>query len=177
MPELPVLHTERLVLRPFEISDGSRVKELAGDRKISDTTSAVPYPYEQGMAEAWIALHGNEFSSGKGMTLAVTLRNGPLIGAIGLEAKSQNYHAEIGYWIGVPYWNAGYCTEALRAVIDYIFSALSYRKITARHLVANPASGRVMEKAGMKREGELINVLFKNGEFQTVAIYSVSSQG
>ncbi|MEO6054868.1 MAG: GNAT family N-acetyltransferase [Chthoniobacterales bacterium] len=173
--KLPTLRTERLVLRPFEISDGARVKELAGNPKISETTAHIPYPYEEGMAEKWIITHPTEFAKGNGLTLAITLLNGALIGAIALNTSPRDHKAEIGYWIGVPYWNQGYCTEAVRGMIHYGFNVLNYHKITARYLAGNPASGRVMEKAGMKKEGELADDVCRNGKFHAVAVYGLLS--
>lgn len=87
---------------------------------------------------------------------AIILREGgDLVGAIGLEAKPDHGRAEIGYWVGVPYWNRGYVTEAARAVLGFGFESLGLHRIFAMHFTRNPASGRVMQKLGMKHEGTL----------------------
>jgi ribosomal-protein-alanine N-acetyltransferase len=57
---------------------------------------------------------------------------------------------ELGYWIGQPYWGMGYCTEAVRELIRFSFKNLALDKIVTEHLISNPASGKVMEKAGMR---------------------------
>ena len=117
----PTLKTERLILRPFSISDAESVQALAGDRKIYETTLNVPHPYEDGMAEKWISSHLSQFYNGNGVNLAVTLRGtGDLIGAIGLGAAKAHKRAELGYWIGAPFWNKGYCTEASKEMIEYL---------------------------------------------------------
>jgi RimJ/RimL family protein N-acetyltransferase len=169
----PTLPTNRLLLRPFVISDAPRVQHLAGAREIYATTLTVPHPYADGLAEQWIASHAVHFYSGKGITLAMTLADaGELVGAIGLRVHPQHQRAELGYWVGVPYWNNGYCTEAAVAVIRYGFE-LGLHKITARHLIGNEASKRVMVKAGMRKEGELIDEIYKDGAFHTVDVYGL----
>ena len=60
--------------------------------------------------------------------------------------------AELGYWIGVPWWNRGYATEAGRALLDFGFGTLGLHRIMAHHMMRNPASGRVMQKLGMTRD-------------------------
>jgi len=170
----PILETERLVLRPFQISDAARVKALAGAPKIYRTTLNIPHPYEDGMAEKWIASHASQFYQGDRVSLAITLKaDGVLIGAIGLHATLRHQRAELGYWIGVPYWGSGYCTEAAIAIIRYGFDVMNYHKITSTHMECNPASGRVMEKAGMRQEGILIDQVIKDGRYRTMIVYGI----
>lgn len=150
----PTLETSRLILRPFGLSDAADVRCLAGAREVASTTATIPHPYEDGMAEAWIGSHQEAFEKGASVTFAITLRqNGALMGAISLGISRQHQRAEMGYWMGVPFWNRGYCTEAARAVVQYGFEALALERIFAHHFARNPASGRVMEKAGMTHEG------------------------
>jgi ribosomal-protein-alanine N-acetyltransferase len=151
----PTLETVRLILRPFALSDAAEVQRLAGAREVAATTLTMPHPYEDGMAEAWIGTHQEDFEKGKGLTFAITLRqNGALVGAISLGGISrQHQRAEIGYWIGLPYWNRGYCTEAARAALRYGFEALGLERIFGEHFTRNPASGRIMRKLGMTHEG------------------------
>ena len=151
---IPILETERLILRPFTLDDASDVQRLAGDRLIADTTGAIPHPYEAGMAEEWIATHKPEFESGKGVSFAITDRNaGSLIGAISLMGMSPGHKAELGYWIGRPFWNQGFCTEAARAVVRYAFKDLDLVRVHSSHYARNPASGRVLRKIGLRHEG------------------------
>lgn len=154
MDRRPTLKTERLVLRPFELSDAADIQRLAGDRAIADTTLNIPHPYEDGMAEEWIATHLPQFEAGRQVVFAMTLlESGDLIGAIGLTIRQRFQRAEIGYWVGRSYWNQGYCTEAGLAVIKHAFADLNLHRVHAFHLSRNPASGRVMQKLGMTREG------------------------
>ena len=154
MKTRPTIETKRLRLRPFELSDAKDVQRLAGDRAIADTTLNIPHPYEDGMAEEWISTHQPKFESGELLNFAIVSRTSDkLIGAIGLRIVPRFERAELGYWIGKPYWKNGYCTEAGRAVLQYGFSVLKLNRIHASHLKRNPASGRVMQKLGMVHEG------------------------
>lgn len=174
MRSQPILETKRLILRPFALTDAPDVQCLAGDRAIADTTLNMPHPYEDGMAEAWIGSHQAIFDDGKGVHFAITLRSdGALVGAISLMGMVKGHQAEMGYWIGKPYWNQGYCTEAGRAVVSYAFSELGLARVHAGHLTRNPASGRVMQKIGMQHEGCRRQHVQKWGKFEDLDLYGI----
>jgi RimJ/RimL family protein N-acetyltransferase len=85
---------------------------------------------------------------------AVTLRDGgELIGAIGLDLERAHARAELGYWIGVPYWGRGYATEAAAALVAHAFDVRGLNRVYAFHFTNNPGSGRVLQKIGMRHEG------------------------
>jgi len=154
MVELPRITTARLRLRAFTLADATDVQRLAGDRDIASTTASIPLPYEDGVAEQWIATHPRRFEQQMGLDLAITQEtDGALVGAIGLRFEREHDRAELGYWIGKPYWGRGYATEAARALVEYGFERLELNRIYARHLTRNPASGRVLHKIGMTHEG------------------------
>ena len=172
----PLLETPRLLLRPFTLSDASEVQRLAGAWEIADKTLNVPHPYADGMAEAWIGGHAARFAEGEAATFAIAARDeGRLLGCIGLVMALPHRRADLGYWLGIPFWNQGYMTEAARAVVGYVFGTLSLHKITASHLARNPASGRVMEKVGMTREGVLRQHAVKNGRLEDLVVYGLLS--
>jgi ribosomal-protein-alanine N-acetyltransferase len=172
--EPPVLETQRLLLRPFELSDAKDVQRLAGDWAIADTTLAIPHPYEDGMAEAWISTHRPKFEAGELANFAITLREGrELVGAIGLTIRPGFDRAELGYWIGKPYWGRGYCTEAGQAVVEFGFAALDLNRIHAGHFARNPASGRVMQKLGMILEGTLRQHDKVHDQYEDLVIYGL----
>ena len=98
-----------------------------------------------------------------------------MIGTVGLQLRIEYKRGELGYWVGVPYWNQGYATEASAALVDYGFSELCLNRIQARHYVRNPASGRVMEKVGMRHEGLMRQHIRVRGEFEDVSMYSILS--
>lgn len=152
---IAILETPRLRLRPFTLEGAPMVQQLAGDSRIADTTGSVPHPYLDGMAEAWIATHESSATEGDSYTWAIAnLETDELIGCISLILDRHN-GAEMGYWLGVPYWNHGFMSEAARAVIEAGFSTLKLHRVVARHFVRNSASGRVMQKAGMTLIGTM----------------------
>ncbi len=163
MKEQPVLTTERLILRPYALSDAKELQRLIGDRDVSDTLQLVPYPYLDGMAEEWINQQTNEQLGAKtthyskDIHFAITNRQyGFLMGTFSIINISKvTDKAEIGYWLGKPYWGKGYCTEAANAIVKYGFEVLGLNRIYATHMTRNPRSGRVMDKIGMKHEGHM----------------------
>jgi len=173
----PTLTTERLVLRPFVPTDAAEVQRLAGAREIAANTLTIPHPYPDGVAEAWIASHAPAHAEGKLAVFAVTQRHdGALVGAIGLDITTADRRAELGYWVGVPWWNRGYATEGARAVVGYGFGVLGLHRIMARHFLTNPSSGRVLEKLAMQREGVLRHHVLKWGVFEDLAVYGVLAE-
>lgn len=167
----PSLETQYLLLRPFAPGDAADVQRLAGAWEIARTTLNVPHPYEDGMAESWISRQAENHST---RNFAIVLRTTQqLCGCIGLRFDQANATAEMGYWIGVPFWNNGFCTEAARAVVDHAFSTRALHKIQARHLGCNLASGRVMQKIGMTREGTLREHVLRYDERHDLVCYGI----
>ena len=152
----PVLETPRLILRPFTMADVSDVTRLAGDPLVAATTANIPHPYTERDAETWIGTHAEGFETGKLLDAAVTdSDDGTLFGAVGVQIRPTHDRAELGYWTGVPYWGRGYATEASRALLAWAFGERRLHRVLARHFARNRASGRVLEKLGMRQEGVL----------------------
>jgi RimJ/RimL family protein N-acetyltransferase len=188
MTYIPILYTPRLTLRPFTLADAGRVRELAGDARIAATTANIPHPYPAGLAEIWIQSHAPLAQDSRQFTFAVTLAGtrtperemdlldtGHLIGAVSLILSSDLAigRAELGYWIGVPYWHRGFATEAAYAVVTFGFQRLGLRRIFARHVTHNYASGRVLQKLGMTHEGTLAEQFAKNNEVFDLESYAI----
>lgn len=177
MPQLPILKTQRLILRPFRMTDAPDVQRLAGERAIADTTLNIPHPYEDGMAEQWIATHQPKYVAGELANYAITLHSTKeLIGVVGLVIDTRAGRAELGYWIGVPYWGCGYCTEAGQAILTFGFTELKLNRIYATYFTRNPASGRVMQKLGMTYEGTLRQHVKKWGNYEDLVIYGILNE-
>lgn len=174
-PPQPSITSDRLMLRPFTLADADDVQRLAGDPAIADTTLLIPHPYPDGAAKSWINTHQERWDNGLGIICAITLRStGELIGAISvLGISKRDSHGEMGYWIGKPYWNNGYCTEAARELIRYCFDTLGMHRVYAHHLARNPASGRVLVKAGMRYEGTLREHVRKTDVFEDLPTYGI----
>jgi len=152
--ERPTLTTARLILRPFTLDDAAAVQRLAGVPEVACVTANIPHPYEDGMAEGWIGSHPQLRKDGALLALAITKReNGTLMGCVSLGIQPAHEKAELGYWLGTPFWGEGIMTEAARALVDYGFDELGLNRVQSRHLTRNPASGRVMQKLGMLPEG------------------------
>lgn len=174
---LPVLQTPHLTLRPFLLSDAPHIYRLAGAREIADGTLTIPHPYPEGAAEAWLLTRDEDHEKTGSVVLAMTvMESGEFCGTIGLHMSSQNERAELGYWVGLPYWGRGYATEAARAMIDYGFGAMGLRRIYAMHYLQNPASGRVMQKLGMKHEGCLRQHVRKWDSFRDLEVYGLLAE-
>jgi [ribosomal protein S5]-alanine N-acetyltransferase len=169
-----LLTTERLVLRPLTPKDAGAIERLAGAVEVADTTLLIPHPYPAGAAEQFIACARAEWEKGEQYVFAITLRGGgELCGCIGLKVALRHERAELGYWIGVPFWKKGYCTEAARAVVRFAFENLKLNCVNAHHFVRNAASGRVLQKAGMSYEGRLRQHVRKNDGFEDLDCYSI----
>lgn len=170
----PILRTERLILRPFVLDDASEVQRLAGDREVAETTLRVPHPYPDGAAEVWIRESALAWESGKGASFAITdAASGALFGTIGLVLTPEYAQAELGYWIGLEYWNRGLCTEAGRAILDLAFTTLLLHRVQAHYLTRNVGSGRVMQKLGMSFEGIHRDAMRKLDRFEDIAVYAI----
>jgi ribosomal-protein-alanine N-acetyltransferase len=173
-PVPPTLEAPRLVLRPFHGEDAAETRRLAGDRRIADTTAAIPHPYPEGLAETWIATHAARYAARLEVTFAVTERDGgALVGACGLMVARVPYRAELGYWIAPDRWGRGYATEAARAVVAFGFETWGLARIEASHFLRNPASGRVLEKIGMRREGVLRGYFTRWGVAEDSAMHGI----
>jgi [ribosomal protein S5]-alanine N-acetyltransferase len=171
MKQQPTLHTTRLTLRPFALDDAPSIQRLAGAYEVALNTLLIPHPYPDGAAEEWIGKHVEEFEENRIHHFALDAR-GELIGAMALVMKDPGM-AEIGYWTGVPYWGRGYTSEAAAEVLRYGFEECGLQRIFAGHFTRNAASGRVLQKIGMKYEGTLRRHMVKWGERVDVAFYGI----
>jgi RimJ/RimL family protein N-acetyltransferase len=130
-----------------------------------------------GMAERWITSHRSQLERGRAAVFGVVIREtNELCGVVGLDVYPNHNRAELGYWIGNPYWGQGFCTEACRGVLEWAFDALELHRIESRHFACNPASGRVMQKIGMKQEGYLRGAMLKWDQYEDLVIYGLLAE-
>ncbi|MFS4429929.1 GNAT family N-acetyltransferase [Chryseobacterium sp. S90] len=172
MEKFPIIETERLILSQLEEKDVPFIVEYLQHRIFSDLTSNIPYPYVENDARSWLKMSKEAFDNKTGYTFAIRNKEGHIIGAIGLHDRDDD-KAELGYWIGMSYWNKGYVTEAARAIVDFGLNDLGFNKIFATHFLHNPASGRIMEKIGMEQEAVLKQEIKKDGEYFDIVRYSI----
>ncbi len=149
------LETSRLWLRWPRAADAAQVASLAGDQDVAIKTARIPHPYPEGKAAEFILLSRSANAHGQALTLAITKKRRPneLIGCIGLEPDGDG-RLEVGYWLGKRYWGRGLVTEAVQGVVDLTFRHTEVGELRASALPANPASRRVLEKAGFQPAGK-----------------------
>lgn len=176
--DLPTLRGERITLRPALPEDAAPIYELANHPVVAGMTGMPhPYPGIEG-ALRWIGTTYSLAESEEGLHLAIT-RTGEdaLIGFIGFNSiHPVNKAAEVGYWIGEPYWGNGYAVDAVNLMIDYAFTTLGLNRVTAICRDDNRRSYRVMEKAGMQFEGLMRQEAFRVGEFRDQRHYAILHQ-
>jgi len=171
---LPRLETERLILRPLRMKDARDVNVYASDPEVARYVLWDPH-VSMTDTRAYIRCMRGLYRRGLPGSWAVTLRDsGRVIGTVGFMWYSDaNLAAEIGYSYARDQWNRGCATEALRAVITSAFQSIPLNRLEAQHDIRNAASGRVMEKCGMRREGVLRQRIRNKGEFADVALWSI----
>lgn len=147
------IETERLLLDSFRPTEAALVSRLGGDPAVARYAARLPSPYPEDVARRWITATLNDFTSGLSFVFALRRReNGALVGAAGLQPEGGV--AEVGYWLGQRYWHKGYATEAVRRLVAFAFETLGVTHVRAKVHVDNAPSMRVLERAGMRLEGQ-----------------------
>lgn len=147
------------------------------DPLIYQHTTNIPYPYGTKDADQWIAtLDLRQVRLGQACNLAIRNPKGQLCGGIGLDflQKDSEHEAEIGYWLAKPYWNKGLMSQALNAFCQWAFAAFKLKRLSARILVDNIASEKVLLKAGFRLEGSMTNHFFKEGSLKDGRLYALT---
>jgi len=174
MSESVELKTERLVLRRLCQEDIAQLLPLIGAREVAATTLRIPHPYTLEHALSFLKSSDSAWAKGEAARFGIFLRDRErLCGDVGLSVNLEHHHAELGYWIGMPFWGKGYCTEAAREILKYGFNTLNLHRIHSGHYSNNPASGRILRKLGMKYEGTRKQHVCKWGEYLDVEIYGL----
>jgi len=146
------IKTQRLIMRALENKDAKKLQKIANNKKIWDNLSeSFPHPYTLENAKSWIKLNQEKEETNN---FAITEQD-EIIGMIGFEKQKSSY--KIGYWLAEQHWGKGYATEALNAMTQYVFSNYKTNKIKAAVFIHNPASGKVLEKCGYKKQQKTIN--------------------
>jgi RimJ/RimL family protein N-acetyltransferase len=134
----------------------------------------IPHPFSESDARDFVAQTQQDLSNGGDLRLGIIIREtDTLCGGVGLRIEADHRRAELGYWIGVPYWGNGYATEASRTLVKYGLETLGLHRIFASHVVKNSASARVLRKIGMRHEGCQRGHILKWGEFLDLEIYGM----
>lgn len=176
MKKYPSLQTSRLLLNQPTAADIPVLVELLGEAQIAATTGSIPQPYYEKDAIHFISRSYKSWEQGTAYIFAIRDKaQQQYVGGIGLHLQKASEKAEIGYWIGVPYWNKGYATEATQAILKFGFEELQLNKIYATHMLDNPASGKVLIHNQMIKEGVLKDEFKKDGVFKTLVQYRLTA--
>src|SRR5690554_140959 len=158
-------------LREWHYEDINSLVRHANRREIAGKLrDSFPHPYTHDDAEEWVTLASATLPQ---TDFAIEV-DGVAVGGVGFELKTDIFRktAEIGYWLSTPYWGRGICTEALCALVPWGFETRGYTRIYAGVFSNNPASMRVLEKAGFEREARLKRAIYKNGEVLDEIIFA-----
>ncbi|MEM6388147.1 MAG: GNAT family protein [Pseudomonadota bacterium] len=163
--ELEHLATPRLVLRAPAMADATALVSLANNRNIADNLMSMPHPYRTKDAENWVkTAHAMPKATGARFGIYLKEPSGTFIGATGWGPVPGLDLPQIGYWIGEPYWNNGYATEAVKTIIDHAFKSSEIDEVGCGCRVTNAASRRVIEKCGFQYDGlGMVNSLSRQG--------------
>jgi [ribosomal protein S5]-alanine N-acetyltransferase len=158
--------------RTWRSSDVEALVEHANNRKVwLNLKDRFPHPYTKGDAERWIAM--NHAHVGRPNNFAIDI-GGEAIGGVGVDFRPDIYRltGSVGYWVGEPFWGRGIGTAAVRFITDYAFGAFELQRLEALVFDWNPASARVLEKAGYTLEGRLRRAGIKDGKMGDFLVFA-----
>ena len=174
MFSMPTLETKRLILRRITMHDAKDIFEYSKDKEVA---RHVLWSAQKDISEAkdYCRFMAKRYRSDQPSSWGIIDKaTNHLVGTIGyMDYNEDNATVEVGYSLARWLWNSGYMTEALTRVIEYTFEAMDVNRIEAQHELENPSSGRVMEKCGMRKEGELRQRLYNKGRYVDVALYAI----
>jgi RimJ/RimL family protein N-acetyltransferase len=159
------------IIRDWSMEDAPSIAQYANNRKISmNLRDAFPYPYSLQDAESFISC----VIDADPITVFAIATQSEAIGSIALMVGKDvhRYTAEMGYWLAEPFWGKGIMTQAVKSMSSYAIHNLKLHRIFAEPYSTNPASVRVLEKAGFICEGILRSNVFKDGKILDQYLYS-----
>ncbi|MCZ6836258.1 MAG: GNAT family N-acetyltransferase [Planctomycetota bacterium] len=153
---LPQLESDRLILRNIEPSDAEAFQVICNDEDMARGTGLIPFPYPEGEAARWIDEKLAALREGMGGAFAITIKeSGQVVGDVSLEVTETQGCVEVGYVVGREFKGRGFATEALKRIVQWYFETTPHHRLFANCFCSNPASARILEKAGFQREGLL----------------------
>jgi ribosomal-protein-alanine N-acetyltransferase len=168
------LCTKRLKLRKYTLSDAAYMyRNYADDERVTKFLSWKPYKNIEDI-KTFLSERINEYASKNVYHWAIEIKN-EIIGSISvISIDEKNCNCEIGYCIGFDYWNQGITGEALSTIMNFLFNEVGMHRITAKHDIDNPASGKVMLKCNMTYEGNLRKYYLRHdGTYSDALVYSI----
>lgn len=168
-----ILESAALLMRPLETGDIDEIPTLVEAPEIAANTF-VPRPYTAEDAVEFVQRARERWQYDEAYVFAIIDKDlGRFVGCMGLHPALEHDRAEVGYWVGKPYWGRGVATGALRLLIRFGFDVLNLNRIEAGHFDHNPASGRVMLKANMRREGLRRQYILHRDQYKDVVWYAI----
>ena len=167
------IETARCLLRPWRREDKAALVRIADNPKIArNMTDIYPSPYTDSDAENWLKARRDDVAPY--MYFAIDIGD-DVAGGIGIHLREdvQAHTAELGYWLGETFWGQGYMTEAVKVIIPYAFETFGLHRLEAGHFGWNPASGKVLEKAGFRLEGCLREAILKDTAVTDRLVYGL----
>ncbi|MBO5946319.1 MAG: GNAT family N-acetyltransferase [Clostridia bacterium] len=170
---IPILETERLVLRRLNVSDLDDVFKYAADPRVSEYLLWYPHQTKD-FTRRYLKFVDKKYKKNEFYDWAVTV-NGHVVGTCGFTSFDiENNCAEIGYVLRSDMWGQGLAAEAARAVITFGFEVLSLNRIEAKLISENASSARVLDKCGMTFEGVHRSSILSKGRYRDIAVYSIT---
>ena len=166
------LYGTGFILRGWFDGDEESLQKHADNPNVSTyLLDRFPYPYTINDADKWVTYMQHQ----KILTNFAIAIDGQVCGGIAVDLiiDANSKAAEIGYWLGEPYWGKGIITEAVKLLTDYTFKTLDVIRVQAGVFGQNAASMRVLEKAGYVKEGIMRNAIIKNGEVMDKHVYAI----
>ena len=162
----------KITFRDYQRSDLLRLIALLDNPKVSQYLATVPYPYTQQDGEWWLDVGAK---SPEDITQVIENDKGEFVGAIAIRKGGgiKQHQAEIGYWIGEPYWRQTIASSAVQQFSDYCMKELGYKKLFAGVFEPNKGSMKVLEKCGYKLEAILKKGVCKDGKYYDEYFYSL----
>jgi ribosomal-protein-alanine N-acetyltransferase len=171
---LPEIFGSNIMLRKARVSDAYDMYDWCRDEEVARYVQWRAYDSVSD-AKKFLRFIRRQYKFGEPSSWVIVDRdNGRMIGTIGYMWWNREYNsAEIGYSLARGYWNRGIMTEALKLALDFGFDKMRLNRIEAQHVVKNTASGRVMQKCGMKQEGLMRGRVYCKGKYEDMVVYAI----
>lgn len=174
MSEFPKIETERFLLNQFKNNDVNEIYNIMSQSEAySRFTTNIPFPYEKKDAESLVGLSQNGLVNNHYVFAVRSKAVNKIVGCVDLSVKHQHNKSELGFWIDEKFWKQGFATEVGKAAILFGFQQLNLKRIYATHFEENIASGKVLQKIGMTKEGILRCHTKKKDAYHNHIMYSI----
>lgn len=171
---IPTLRAADLQLRPLLAADAEQLVPLLRDPAVAEPYVLPRYPWSVATARAEIAAMPASFEASRRLDLGIVpVAEGRVVGEISLGFAPAHDRAEIGFWVGRPWWGRGYARASIGLLLDWAFAERRLHRVTARTLGDNQRAARLLDALGFRREGLLREHQYHWGRFRDVALWGL----